>query len=308
MVSSTWAWMSGPILAVAHAASTNGPACSGRSACFSTASNTAAWAARPAARRAACDLGRPAGRLGLHLPQRREVPAAPEGVAGHTASAVPPAPCPSASGRGPGRPDSRSARRARHRTGSAPGRRGPGLSTPVFRLSGHQPGRDAAEERERLDVALGPGPLVHRQDRADEQVPRAGQHHDQCPDGAEPPGRRVGPPAEHPVVDLGLLPGRGRTAGSRPSPAPGAPLRDVSADIAADDATLVASPRQRRSRQRRRRGDPAVQQTRGAQPSRCSADPGRLVRNANSGDQVSQRSGSSLIASCAPRSDKGRSS
>jgi len=42
---STWAWMSGPILAVAHVASANGPAGSGRSACFSTAPNTAAGAA-----------------------------------------------------------------------------------------------------------------------------------------------------------------------------------------------------------------------------------------------------------------------
>jgi hypothetical protein len=42
---STWAWISGPIFARAQVASTNGPAGSGRSACFSAASNTAAGAA-----------------------------------------------------------------------------------------------------------------------------------------------------------------------------------------------------------------------------------------------------------------------
>ena len=51
---STWAWMSGPIFAVAHVASTNGPAGSGRSASFSTASNTAAGAAPSSGRHARC--------------------------------------------------------------------------------------------------------------------------------------------------------------------------------------------------------------------------------------------------------------
>jgi hypothetical protein len=51
---STWAWMSGPIFAVAHVASTNGAAGSGRSASFSTASNTAAGAAPSSGRHARC--------------------------------------------------------------------------------------------------------------------------------------------------------------------------------------------------------------------------------------------------------------
>jgi hypothetical protein len=49
-----------------------------------------------------------------------------------------------------------------------------GLVDPGLEVVRHEPGRDAAEERERLHVAPGPGTLVHRQDRADEHVPRAG--------------------------------------------------------------------------------------------------------------------------------------
>ena len=49
---STWAWISGPIFAVAHVASTNGSAGSGRSASFSTVSNTAAGAAPSSGRHA----------------------------------------------------------------------------------------------------------------------------------------------------------------------------------------------------------------------------------------------------------------
>ena len=64
--------MSGPIFAVAHVASTNGSAGSGRSASFSAASNTAAGAApvQRQARPPPGDLQRPADRLGLHLRQR----------------------------------------------------------------------------------------------------------------------------------------------------------------------------------------------------------------------------------------------
>jgi len=49
---STWAWMSGPIFAVAQVAGTNGSAGKGRSACFSTVSNTAAGAAPSSGRHA----------------------------------------------------------------------------------------------------------------------------------------------------------------------------------------------------------------------------------------------------------------
>ena len=49
---STWAWISGPIFAVAQVASTNGPEGSGRSASFSAASNTAAGAAPASGRHA----------------------------------------------------------------------------------------------------------------------------------------------------------------------------------------------------------------------------------------------------------------
>ena len=50
----TRAWMSGPILALAQVASTNGSAGSGRSACFSAAANTAAGAAPSSGRQARC--------------------------------------------------------------------------------------------------------------------------------------------------------------------------------------------------------------------------------------------------------------
>jgi len=59
-------------------------------------------------------------------------------------------------------------------------------------------------------MALGPGPLVHLEHRADEHVPRAAQHHRERVHRVPPPGPRVGPAAELPVVDLRLLPWLGR--------------------------------------------------------------------------------------------------
>ena len=50
----TRAWMSGPILALAQVASTNGSAGSGLSASFSAAANTAAGAAPSSGRQARC--------------------------------------------------------------------------------------------------------------------------------------------------------------------------------------------------------------------------------------------------------------
>jgi hypothetical protein len=49
---STLAWISGPIFAVAHVASTNGSAGNGRGVSFSTVSNTAAGAAPSSGRQA----------------------------------------------------------------------------------------------------------------------------------------------------------------------------------------------------------------------------------------------------------------
>jgi hypothetical protein len=85
-----------------------------------------------------------------------------------------------------------------------------GLVDPGLEVVRDQPGRDPAEELERRDVALGPGPLVHLQHRPHEHVPRAGQHHDERPHGAQPPGQRVQPPAELSVIDLRLLARLGR--------------------------------------------------------------------------------------------------
>ena len=112
----------------------------------------------------------------------------------------------------------------------------------------HQPGRDAAEEPERSDVALGPGPLVHRQDRPHEHVPRAGQHHHERPHGPQLPGDRVQPPAQLPVVDLRLLPGLRRVRVPHRHLRPAGLLRDVGGDVAAEachagrQAVLVPQP------------------------------------------------------------------
>ena len=77
-----------------------------------------------------------------------------------------------------------------------------------------QPGRHPAEELERRHVALGPGPLVHPDHRADEQVPRAAQHHRERPDRVAA-ARSTGssPAAQLAVVDLRLL---ARPAGCQP--------------------------------------------------------------------------------------------
>jgi hypothetical protein len=83
-------------------------------------------------------------------------------------------------------------------------------------------------------MALGPGPLVHLQHRPDEHVPRAGQDHHERPDRAELPGHRVGPAAQHPVVDLRLLPGLGRPRVPHRHLRPAGLLRDVRRDIPAE--------------------------------------------------------------------------
>jgi hypothetical protein len=112
----------------------------------------------------------------------------------------------------------------------------------------HQPGRDAAEEPERSDVALGPGPLVHPQDRPHEHVPRTGQHHHERPHGPQLPGDRVQPPAQLPVVDLRLLPGLRWVRVPHRHLRPAGLLRDIGGDIAAEachagrQAVLVPQP------------------------------------------------------------------
>ena len=108
------------------------------------------------------------------------------------------------------------------------------LVHPGLQVVRHEPGRHAAEELERGDVGLGPGPLVHCQHRPDEHVPRARQHHDKSPDGAQLPGYRVQPPAELPVVDLRLLPGLGRMRVPHRHLRPADLLRQVGIDIAAE--------------------------------------------------------------------------
>ena len=123
-----------------------------------------------------------------------------------------------------------------------------GLVHPGLQVVRHQPGGHAAEEPERRDVALGPGPLVHLQHRPHEHVPRARQHHDKSPDGAQLPGHRIQPPAELPVVDLRLLPGLSRVRVPHRHLRPADLLRDVGIHIAAEarhagrQAPLVPQP------------------------------------------------------------------
>ena len=115
----TLTWMSGPTLHRDHS-----PARTGRAA--------AAPARRPRRRRtpppgAAPSSGRharcpatsraPAHRLGLHLRQAGELPAPPERVPDIRHRPLDLRPCPSACAPAPGRPGSRNARPARHRTG-----------------------------------------------------------------------------------------------------------------------------------------------------------------------------------------------
>ena len=113
----------------------------------------------------------------------------------------------------------------------------------------HPQGGHPAEERERGRVTLGPGPLVQRDDRADEQVPRAAQHHHERPDRPDPAGDRIGPPAPQPVIDLRLLPGHRRMQAHRTRTCA---RRTSSGRFAAtyrrSDATDTASPRSSRSR------------------------------------------------------------
>jgi hypothetical protein len=96
--------------------------------------------------------------------------------------------------------------------------------------------------------ALRPRPLVHLQHRADEHVPRAGQHHDERPGDTELPGHRVQPPAELPVVDLRLLARLGRVRAPDRHLRPAGLLRDVRRHVTAEarhagpQALLVAQP------------------------------------------------------------------
>ena len=190
---------------------------------------------------------RPAGALGLHLLQRRELASPPERVADIRHRPLDPGLV--AGPDRPGRVD---------QAPVVPGELGiravqlrvveVGLVDPGLQVVGHQPGRDAAEELERQHVALRPGPLVHLQHGADEHVPRAGQDHDERPDDAELPGRRVEPAAEDPVVDLRLLPGLGRPRVPDRHLRPAGLLRHVRRHVtpearhARGQAVLVAQP------------------------------------------------------------------
>jgi hypothetical protein len=193
------------------------------------------------------DLQRPAGRLGLHLRQRRELPAAPVAVADIRHRALDLRFI--ARLQRPRRVDQAAVVRGHLRIGPVDFRVVKvGLVHPGLQVVRDQPGRDAAEELERRGIALSPGALVHRQDRPHEHVPRIGQHHDERPDGAQPPRHRVQPPAQLPVIDLRLLPGLGRMRVPHRHLRPADLLRDVGIHVAAEarhagrQAPLVPQP------------------------------------------------------------------
>ena len=109
-----------------------------------------------------------------------------------------------------------------------------GFVHPGPQIIRHQPGRDAAEELKRRDMALGPGALVHLQHRAHEHVPRAAQDHHERPHRAKLPGDRVQPAAQLPVIDLRLFPGLSRMRVPHPHLRPAGLLRHVRRHIPAE--------------------------------------------------------------------------
>ena len=122
------------------------------------------------------------------------------------------------------------------------------LVHPGLEVVWHQPGRHPAEKLKRRGMALGPGPLVHRQHRPHEHVPRAAQHHHERLHRAQLPGRRVQPAAQLPVIDLRLLTRLSRARIQHPHLRPADLLRHVrrhppaQARHADGQAALIAQP------------------------------------------------------------------
>ena len=96
-----------------------------------------------------------------------------------------------------------------------------------------QPRRDPAEELQREHRRLAPRVLVQPDHRTDEHVPRARQHHHECPDRHPPAAGHRAPPAELAVVDLRLGPRRDRWP-RHPHPRAGDLLRQVRGHPAAE--------------------------------------------------------------------------
>ena len=160
-------------------------------------------AAQRAALPLTCDVRGPEQGLGLHVLQRGECPPTPERVTDI--------------GHGPLDPGLvlrlRSAGRV-HQRAVVTGEFGIGLVDlrvievrlvhPGLEVVRHKPARDAAEEAEGFRVRERPGVLVHVHHRADEHMPRGGQHHHERPDPVPFPGSWVDPLPQEPVVDLSL--------------------------------------------------------------------------------------------------------
>jgi hypothetical protein len=99
---------------------------------------------------------------------------------------------------------------------------------------GHQPPGRPTEEPQRRDVGLHPDSKRHRQHRADEQVPRAAQHHHKRPHPPPLAAGRVGPLTQVAVVQLGFLTRRRVGLAHRDHPAQRLPIGHRRPHIAAE--------------------------------------------------------------------------
>ena len=93
----------------------------------------------------------------------------------------------------------------------------------------HQPGRATTKERERFDMTVTPGRLVHPNDRSDEDQPRTRQHHHERLDDVPGPGGRVRPRPQPAIIDLRLTARLDRATRHR-HPPPGSLLGQVRRD------------------------------------------------------------------------------
>jgi len=121
------------------------------------------------------------------------------------------------------------------------------LEHPGLQVVRHDPGRDTAEELERLHVRLDPRPLVHPDHRPDEQVPGVAQHHRERPHPPAPPRARIEPRAQVAVIHLRLGAGRRRRPPDLQLRLP-RPLRELRPHVPADagharrQALLITQP------------------------------------------------------------------
>ena len=104
-----------------------------------------------------------------------------------------------------------------------------GLDDPGLQVVRDDPPWRAPEELQSQHVGLDPGALVHAQHGSQEHQARAGQDDDEAPHPAHALRRRVEPPAQQAIVDLGFVPGR-RGVAQHPNRVTGHLLVEVGPD------------------------------------------------------------------------------